>query len=122
MLSSPLIAQSNTFNFSLSSDTLSIDNQIIEQDVTFIKDGNSLKFIQQVGTSTIEKSFTINSVEGDWDVENTIGNLTFSITYQTYNATFSLLGTSEGVHVELLVNQPNQTIDNFIFKDCSINY
>lgn len=100
-----LSAQNTIADFTISS--TSTDGLNITS--TFVKSGNTLSWTQQNGDNSLVNTFTIDSIQGNWDETDNIGNLSINLSLNGYQVILTLNGDSNGrsATLELINDNPN---------------
>lgn len=93
-------------DYTLTSSSITIENENIAIGSTLSKTGNDLRWIQQSSETVNITDFQITGTSGDWNQSTSMGMVTYTIAMDGDDlGTFVLEGTTAGVTVILTLDQ-----------------
>ena len=93
-------------DYTLTSSSITIENENIAIGSTLSKTGNDLRWIQQSSETVNITDFQITGTSGDWSQSTSMGMVTYTIAMDGDDlGTFVLEGTTAGVTVILTLDQ-----------------
>jgi len=115
-------AQTDTINFTLTSEGLVTLGQEVNVLSTLIKKGDTLIWDQQIEKGVNTNTFTIVSRSEDWDQKKSSGTITFNMVIEGYNSEFILTGEKKNLSAHLIIKMSNTEKKEVLFKIDNITY
>ena len=115
-------AQTETINFTLTSEGLVTLGQDVNVLSTIVIKGDTLIWDQQVEETVNTNTFTIVSRSEDWDQKKSTGTITFNMVIEGYNSEFILTGEKKNLSAHLLIKMSSTEQKEVLFKIDTITY
>lgn len=124
MISMSSLINAQELNFTLNSQTTydeTIDLGIVS---SFAKDGNTFTWIQEIGGQSHTSELAIVSSEGNWDVDNSEGQLIYHLMEEGSGISLTITGGASGITAEFTMpsNDAEAPVLVYSFTECTINY
>jgi len=117
-----LQAQASEMNFTLNSESLNISGEDMAMSSTITKTGNSLVWTQNNNSTPFISTFTITGTSGNWDETTASGNITYNMTFDTYQCTLTLSGEQTDMTAILSIKVSNEKEEHYTFNINAISY
>lgn len=101
-------AQSNVFDFSITSDRVTFGGKDMDVSSRMARDGAQLVWTQSRGGITDTTDFIVTSTTGDWDKAMSLGRLTLHMVHNNTPVDFTLVGDRAGITLTLNVGHVPQ--------------
>ena len=92
-----VFAQSENLEWDAKSYLVSIDNYDVEIESNLGKQGSTFTWEQVSNLSAQTQQYSVTSVTGNWDAQQNLGNLSYTLSSEDDGATLSVVGTTEGI-------------------------
>ncbi|WP_034045126.1 hypothetical protein [Wocania ichthyoenteri] len=92
-----LSAQTPQFDYTLTSDKLSVLEKTQLFSSTLIKVGNTLKWVQHVKGTNNTITYPITKIAGGWNMNSSTGNLSYTLYKEGFKTSFNLTRMEGGV-------------------------
>lgn len=122
MFSVSVFAQSEDLNFTLQSNSIEIDGDLIDIASILKKEGNQFIWTQQIGGNDAISTYNITDKIENWDKDNSVGSIEYSLETNGYQSTLSISGDTNGVLVTLSSTTSNGQIETLAFNISTITY
>ena len=100
-------AQGDNLEWDAKSYLVSIDNYDVEIESNLGKQGSTFTWEQVSNLSSRTQQYTVTSVTGNWDAQQNLGNLSYTLSSEDDGATLSVVGTTEGITMEFTILDGN---------------
>ena len=100
-------AQSENIEWEAKSHLVSIDGYDVEIESNLDKQGSIFSWEQVSNLSSRTQHYTVTSVTGSWDSQHDLGNIAYTLSSEDDGATLSVVGTAEGITMELTIIDGN---------------
>lgn len=124
IISMSSLINAQELNFTLNSQTTydeTIDLGIVS---SFTKDGNTFTWIQAIGGQSHTSEIAIVSSEGNWDVDNSEGQLIYHLMEEGSGISLTITGGASGITAEFTMpsNDAEAPVLVYSFTECIISY
>lgn len=118
------ISAQNEIGYTVQSDQVSVLGTSKALPSTITKEGNALKWEQQVNGTSNTIVYQITNSSGEWDATNALGQLSCTLNKEGFTeASFTLTGTEgEGLKATLSVREGEQPALVYTFNITNITY
>ncbi len=118
-----LSAQTPQCDYTLSSNKLSVLEKTQAFNSTLIKVGNTLKWVQSVKGTNHTIIYPITKITGDWNMNSSLGNLSYTLYKEGFKTSFNLTRMEGGVlRAVMRIKQGQSPALEYIFNITNITY
>ena len=122
LLSLSAFSQSQSLNFTIQSNSVEIDGDIIEMQSNMVKLDNELVWTQQLDGNELKTTYTITNETENWNKGNSQGEVVYALEINGYQNTLTITGDSNGVSAILSTVKSNGQNENYVFNISTITY
>jgi len=115
-------SQTNSIDFTLTSENIKMVGENVTISSTITKTGDVLSWIQNNNGKTDTTSFVISSSSGNWNQDDSLGSVIYSIAIENFQGSFNLLGEDSGVIGTLSLKVSEAETETYIFNINIITY
>ncbi len=111
-----MFSQSQNIDWSAENYLVNINGTNVEIKSVLTKQGNTFTWHQDGYNTDSSTDFTVVTATGNWDVQNQLGELNYTLLQDEMPATLKVTGTAESIVVLLTIIHPDQSDDLYSFE------
>ncbi|MBO6881936.1 hypothetical protein, partial [Winogradskyella sp.] len=108
--------QTQNADWSAENHLVNINGTDVEIRSTLTKQGLTFTWAQEGYNTSDSNTFTVLTAAGNWDVQNQLGEINYTLLQDEMPATLKVTGTTESIVVQLTIIRPNQSDDLYSFE------
>ena len=111
-----VFSQTQNADWSAENHLVNINGTDVEIRSTLTKQGLTFTWAQEGYNTSDSNTFTVLTAAGNWDVQNQLGEINYTLLQDEMPATLKVTGTTESIVVQLTIIRPNQSDDLYSFE------
>ncbi|PQV47451.1 hypothetical protein CLV33_107240 [Jejuia pallidilutea] len=115
-------SQNQTIDFTLNSNSLIIDEEVVNIESSIVKEGKSLIWTQTLKEAKRSVNFIITDESENWDPDTSLGDITYIVVIDDIKGSMTISGEENETKAVLVLNVPEIGTETTLFTIQSISY